>query len=94
MPKKAIRTIPELELDAATRAVLLLKKFIGLHTKIQFDEIHLAVDNSSVFNWLVYGVQKPTVHVKNRLKKIVSSKSRNKLSMGSTRISSHPVVLC
>jgi hypothetical protein len=61
VPKNEVRTIPELELDAALRAVIWLKKMIELHPKIKFDEIHPAVDNSSVFIWLIYGVQQPTV---------------------------------
>jgi hypothetical protein len=70
VPKNAVRTIPELELDAALRAVIWLKKMIELHPKIKFDEIHPAVDNSSVFIWLIFGGQKPTVFDKNRLKTI------------------------
>jgi hypothetical protein len=49
--KNAVRTIPELELDATSRFYA-----------------------APVFIWLIYGVQKPTVYVKNRLKTISETK--------------------
>lgn len=73
IPKKNKRTIPELELDAATRAIMLIKDVVNFHTKIKFDEIYVAVDNTSVFTWLVYGVEKPSIYVKNRLNKIIEA---------------------
>lgn len=70
--QKVKRTIPELELDAATRAFELLEETIVSHEKIIFQEYYVVTDSSVVFNWLTYGVEKPSVYVKNRLNKILS----------------------
>lgn len=70
VPKNIKRTIPELELDAATKAVMLIKDVINLHEKFNFHELFLATDNSTVFSWLLNGLEKPSVYVKNRLTNI------------------------
>ncbi|KAG5683544.1 hypothetical protein PVAND_012818 [Polypedilum vanderplanki] len=69
VPIKQKRSIPELELDVAAKAVQLNRIITSSHS-IKFDEHIYATDNACVFHWITNGPQKPSQYVKNRFNKI------------------------
>lgn len=73
VPSRQKRTIPELELDVVEKGINYIKNVIKAHS-ITFHELFVVTDSSCVFEWLTNGVTKPTIYVKNRLKKIADHK--------------------
>lgn len=73
IPSKQKRTIPELELDIVEKGLSFMEKVVESHS-ITFHELFVATDSSCVFEWITRGVTKPTIYVKNRIKKIVACK--------------------
>lgn len=69
VPLKQKRTIPELELDVAAKAVLFAKVIKESHS-ITFNQTFFLTDNACVFCWITNGANKATIYVQNRLNKI------------------------
>lgn len=75
-PYKQKRTIPELELDAASKSCKLVDVVRPMH-KFPFDEIIYATDNSAVYAWIKNELNRPSVYVKNRVDKIEALSERD-----------------
>lgn len=69
VPAKQKRTIPELEFDTIVKGIKFACDIKENHS-VKFDKVKLLTDSTAAYAWLVNGIQKPTVYLKNRMKKI------------------------
>lgn len=69
VPYKQSRTIPDLEVDVASKLCILMNKVQVSHN-IKFDERIFFTDNSAILEWIIKGAKNPKVYVHNRLDKI------------------------
>lgn len=72
VPLKQKRTIPELEFDAVAKGIELIKSIIAEHD-ITFHEIHIVTDSLIVYQWVINGIEDPSIYQRNRLEKIRNS---------------------
>jgi hypothetical protein len=73
VPCKQKRTIPELEFDALVKGITFTENIIDDHD-LKFDEIYMLTDSSIVFQWIMNGIENPSIYQKNRMTKLSQTK--------------------
>lgn len=69
IPAKQNHSIPQLELSIAAKIAEMSLEIVKRHNLL-FNDIFFVSDNIPIIGWIINGVNKPSIYVKNRLNKI------------------------